>query len=132
MKVYLAAPWVRKDDAKAARAQLQAAGIDVTSHWLEHEGSATDSTGSTSPIAYIQEQAVQDIKDVRRADYLVVLNLERSEGKAVETGVAIANGIPVISVGKRSNIFQTLGLEVETLEQAINFLSVQRELLSHQ
>lgn len=131
MKVYLAAPWVRKDDAKTAAERLRQAGIEVTSNWLEHEGSKTDSTGITSPLAHIQEQALQDIKDVQRADYLVVLNLERSEGKAVETGVAIAGRIPVISVGARSNIFQTLGLEVETLTDAIHFLEIQQQLLSH-
>jgi hypothetical protein len=50
---------------------------------------------------------------------LVVLNLEKSEGKAVETGIALMNNIPIVSVGTRSNIFQTLAIEVETVQEAI-------------
>jgi nucleoside 2-deoxyribosyltransferase len=78
-----------------------------------------DSTGVTCNQSIIRDQAYQDIADVRRADVLVVLNLQKSEGKAVETGIAIAAGIPVISVGPRSNIFQALGAEVATVEDAL-------------
>jgi len=119
VKVYVAAPWVRKSDAIAAGQQLEKNGFEVTSRWFHHEGNPSDPTGSTSPLESIQDQARQDIDDVLRADVLVVLNLEKSEGKAVETGLAIGASIPVISVGSRSNIFQTLGVEVQTLEDAI-------------
>jgi nucleoside 2-deoxyribosyltransferase len=118
-KVYVAAPWVRKGEAIQAADRLRSEGIEVTSHWFEHEGDPADSTGLTLSNSDIRIQARQDIKDVRDADFLVVLNLEKSEGKAVETGIALAAGIPVISVGKRSNIFQSLGYEVATLDDAI-------------
>lgn len=122
MKIYVAAPWVRKVDAIQAGELLKAAGHEITSRWFTHEGDPNDPTGSTVDIGTIRAQAEDDFRDVCRADTLIVLNLEKSEGKAVETGIAIANGIPVISVGKRSNIFQTLGKEVATLEDAIEHL----------
>lgn len=125
MKVYVAAPWVRRPEAIDFGKRLVAAGHELTCHWFTHEtdGDPTDSTGITcNPISIIQ-QAVEDINDVRRADVLIVLNLQKSEGKAVETGVALANKIPVISVGPRSNIFQALGFEVESQDDALALLT---------
>lgn len=122
MRIYVAAPWIHKQDAIAAGKLLEAAGHTITSRWFTHEGDPNDSAGVTAPNARIIEQAIEDIKDVRRAEMLIVLNLAKSEGKAVETGIALANDIPIISVGPRSNIFQTLGTEVDTLEEAINAL----------
>ena|SRR6266436_1864464 len=123
MKIYVAAPWIHKQDAIKAGTQLEAAGHNVTSRWFFHQGDATDPTGMNSDIVDIIFQAREDITNVLRADCLVVLNLARSEGKAVETGIALANNIPIISVGPRGNIFQTLGVEVPTLEAAILVLS---------
>jgi len=122
MKVYIAAPWLHKQDAIAAGQRLVSLGIEVTSNWFFHEGDPKDPTGVSISLAEIQYQAKEDIKDVLRADYVVVLNLAKSEGKAVETGIAIANNIPVISVGTRSNIFQSLGPEVASLDDAIAIL----------
>jgi nucleoside 2-deoxyribosyltransferase len=124
LRVYIAAPWVRRDEAKAVGERLIAAGHEVTSRWFQHQGDPNDSTGSTLDQIEVRRQAGEDVIDVCRADALVVLNLEKSEGKAVETGIAIANGIPVISVGKRSNIFQSLGWEVETVDDALLVLQV--------
>jgi nucleoside 2-deoxyribosyltransferase len=124
VKVYLAAPWVRKQEAIAAGEQLRAAGHEVTSRWFNHEGNPHDSTGITEDIEQIRIQAREDINDVMSADALVVLNLEMSEGKAVETGIALAYNLPVISVGGRSNIFQALGVEVNSLDDAIQVLNL--------
>lgn len=82
-----------------------------------------DSSGITCNQESIRFQAREDIADVRRADVLVVLNLQKSEGKAVETGIAIAAGIPIVSVGDRSNIFQSLGYEVDTVDDALVVLA---------
>jgi hypothetical protein len=68
-------------------------------------------------------QAAEDVFDVLSAEALIVLNLQKSEGKAVETGVALMARLPIISVGSRSNIFQTLGYEVETVEGALEVLN---------
>lgn len=125
MRVYIAAPWVRREEAIEEGKKFEAAGHTVTSRWFYHEsagGDPKDPTGAGAPIKRLQDQATEDIYDVLTSDALVVLNLERSEGKAVETGVAMASGVPVISVGKRGNIFLTLCTEVETVEEAIEAL----------
>jgi nucleoside 2-deoxyribosyltransferase len=122
MRVYIAAPWVRRPEAIAFGDRLKALGIIVTSRWFTHEDVSVDGKGNTGPVEALQQQAREDVQDVLRSHVLVVLNLQKSEGKAVETGVAIANAIPVISVGKRSNIFQSLGIEVEDQDAAIQAL----------
>jgi len=124
LNVYIAAPWIRKADAIAAGEMFAKAGYVVTSRWFNHEGDPNDSTGIRCPDDVIRHQAREDIQDVLRADALVVLNLEKSEGKAVETGIALQAGIPFIVVGERSNIFQILSLGmVESVEDAISLLN---------
>lgn len=123
MKIYVAGPWMRKSEVIEAANTLRAQGHEITSRWFDHIGDPKDATGIKIPLEEIQFQARQDIADVLAADVLVVFNWEKSEGKAVETGIAIANQIPVISVGARSNIFQSLGPEVATIEEAIRELA---------
>lgn len=123
MKVYIAAPWVNKAEAIAAAEKVTAAGHEVTSHWFNHPGDPTDSTGKSSPDNVIYAQAHIDWEDVLAADAVVVLNLTKSEGKAVETGIALQAGKKIIFVGtERTNIFQTLAPWVETVEAAIEQL----------
>lgn len=125
MRIYLAAPWLRRPEAIAAGQRFSDAGHVVTSRWFHHtsDGDPNDATGITCSPDSILQQANEDIEDVMRADALVVLNLEKSEGKAVETGIAIAMGMPVISVGPRSNIFQALGYEVADIDAALEVLA---------
>ena len=35
IKVYLACPWKNKDEAKAGKLQLEEAGLEVTSRWID-------------------------------------------------------------------------------------------------
>lgn len=123
MKLYVAAPWVRKADAIEQSQAFIEAGHEVISRWFHHEGPAGDPTGALMDPDEIRRQVAEDIEDVRRCDVLVVLNLQKSEGKAVETGLAIAAGKPIISVGPRSNVFQILATEVNSVEEAIDVLS---------
>lgn len=116
VKVYVAAPWKRRLEAIEAGKVLAAAGFELTSGWFyetEVEGDLTAGNDALRP------HALRDLQDVSRSDVIVVLNLEKSEGKAVETGAALISAIPVISVYGRSNIFQSLGIEVDTLDAAI-------------
>jgi len=122
MRIYIAAPWVRKADAITASEQFKAAGHTVTSRWFDHDGNPSDSSGLSISNEEARRQAAEDIFDILGSEALVVLNLQVSEGKAVETGIALIAGLPVISVGRRSHVFHSLCIEVETLAQALEAL----------
>ena len=109
--IYIAAPWIKGGDALEARNLLVRAGIEVTSRWLDRVKGNTDPSYDytkdptyTAPDAKVEAQ--KDIEDVMRADAVVVINSAKSEGKAVEQGIALAHGIPIIVVGERTNTFQ--------------------------
>lgn len=122
IRVYIAAPWVRRPEAIEVGKLFESAGFEITSRWFSHPGDPTESTGSTNPDEVTRKQALEDLEDIIASDWVVVLNLAYSEGKAVETGAAIILGVPFVSVGKRGNVFQTLGKEVETVEEAIAYI----------
>lgn len=115
VKIYLAAPWVWRNEARRIAELLRRDGFIITRNWWDKEAAEDD-------YSQLQDHAILDIQAVRHADAVIVLNLERSEGKAVETGVALTDGIPIVIVTggqKRSNIFQTLCTEVETVADAV-------------
>lgn len=124
MKIYLAGPWVRRPEVREVAKRLEAEGYELTSRWLyEHEGDPNDASGLTSPEDYIRLQAQEDLADVMRADVFVMLNLQKSEGKAVELGFALANQKRVFCVGTRFNIFCTLGTQLDTVDDLLFALS---------
>ena len=85
-------------------AQFEAAGHVVSEHWWEHRDIGLE----TRHLNELEDQATRDFIGVVRADALIVINAEKSEGKAAEMGVAIALMKPVILIGKRTNIFHFL------------------------
>lgn len=117
--LYLAAPWDMREQAKEVRTLFQQAGWTVTSNWLDwpNDHEPTDDE--------LQHEAIADLADIASSDLLVVLNWqargEETSGKAVETGYALAKGIPVIIVGERSNVFHFLPYVtvVATLKDAL-------------
>jgi hypothetical protein len=117
MKVYIAAPWKRKAEARVAADRLRDAGYTITSRWIDVHGDTTDPE-------QLEIEAGNDLEDIEAADYFVLLNLEPSEGKAVETGIALIEDIPIIGVGKPSNVFHYLPeiVWVDTLTDAIDAL----------
>ena len=116
--IYVAAPWLRKTEAKEARKKLEEAGFTVTSGWVDIPDD------EDRDEAYMREQALNDYSDVFAAQALVLLNLEKSEGKAVETGLALATNMPILLVGERTNIFHWLPEVniVGSVEEAIIYL----------
>lgn len=117
-RVYIAAPWVSKDVARIAGAAFEQAGFEITKKWWEHRDVDMEDSESAQEL---YEQADEDITGVLSADVFVLLNLGKSEGKAVETGIALSEGLPMILVGKRSNLFHFLPCWtiVDTINQAI-------------
>ena len=105
MKVYVAAPWVHKTEAQEAAAELEAAGFEITKKWWEHREVPTYLTDNHENDAELWQQAIEDVLGVFDADVFVLLNLKTSEGKAVETGVAITLHKPIYLIGGRSNLF---------------------------
>ena len=117
MKVYLAAPWNTRHAAHRLAQTIREAGHEITSHW--HDDWLDQDT--TDPATLCQE-AQTDFADVIRSEVVLVWNTEKSEGKAVEQGIAICFEIPVIVTGEtRTNVFQYLaGFSlVPTVEAAL-------------
>jgi nucleoside 2-deoxyribosyltransferase len=96
--VYIAAPWTEREAAKQAASLLEAAGYTVTEPWWEHP--VVDVEHLSDHTEELRNQASKDWQGVRRADALLLLNLKASEGKAVEQGLALAAGIPIVAVGQ--------------------------------
>lgn len=120
MVVYLAGPWARRSEVRTAREILQRAGITVNSRWLDFDSDANDEHNADVQ----RREAETDIQDIQAADILVVLNLEKSEGKAFEQGVAFMLGTPVVVVGAISTVFQQMAgfTQVDSLFDAIEHL----------
>lgn len=103
-RIYVAAPWIARAEARDLATTLEAYGYTITQPWWQFEG---DETGCTPE--FLRKCGEADIRGVRTADALVLINSFKSEGKAVEQGLALAYGIPIIAIGARgaysNNVF---------------------------
>jgi len=126
MKIYIAAPWAHRGDLPGISAQFEAAGHTVTWKWWDTPDLLENSIWDSE----LMEQAFNDMKGVEDAQVLVLLNSAKSEGKAVEQGIALAHRKPVIAIGKRGgdskNVFHYLPSYrwVDTVQDAIDVLGV--------
>lgn len=127
MEIYLAGPWARREEVREARKAFLAADISVNAQWLDVElkPNAGDTAESQAAAGYdMSEEASRDLADIAMSDAMVVMNLEKSEGKAVEQGIALATRMPLIIVGKRTNVFQYLPevFLVDSVEEAVQLV----------
>lgn len=109
-KVYLAAPWNDRAAMPERAEAFALAGFEITQRWWEKE-SGLSNTGYTGDPTVVMNYAVEDMQGVVNADVVVVYQTGLSEGKAVEQGIALALGIPIVSVGvlgEVKNIFHFL------------------------
>lgn len=131
ISIYLAAPWICRQQAAEAMDMFEAAGINVTSRWVKDHPDITDE--SENRDYFLSKQAIEDLEDIVQANAFVILNLEKSEGKAFEFGFAYAMGIPCMLVGERErNIFYHLPgvYQVRSVEEAItNLLEVDQRMV---
>ena len=117
MKVYIAAPWVNREDAAKVEARLIEEGFEPTARWIKNHG---DESGYN-----LKEEAQHDVEDLYKSDAILVLNLAKSEGKATEQGMAFIMGMPIIVVKSNPNpvnIFHNLTSQfksVDNLEEAL-------------
>lgn len=96
--VYLSARHMRRPELLVAKERLEAAGLTVTSRWLE----SMDQPGG---IAQVSKE------DIEQADVYVLLGDERGDSghRHVEFGIAMGLGKPIIVVAPESeNIWQRL------------------------
>ena len=110
--VYLAARIRRRDELIAYAAELEAAGIAVTSSWLTMPVPSDWTSSVWAELAHV------DRHDVLRADGLILFaepELDGGSGRHVEFGMALAHGKPTIVVGRIENLFQRLP-EVRVVE----------------
>ena len=99
MKIYLAGPWAQRDAMRKAREKIHITSSHVVySRWL-------DLVVTNKPGEQAME-AQHDIEDLNEASALVVMNLEKSEGKAFEQGYMFGQHKPVIVVGAKTHVFQ--------------------------
>lgn len=123
LRIYIAGPWAHRQDMPAIAARLERAGHIITHPWWEFDGDETNLSKE-----FLFECALKDVHGVLNADAMVVINSAKSEGKATEQGIAIAEEKPIIVVGKRgehsNNIFHYLALYrfVDTVEDAVKEL----------
>lgn len=121
MRVYLAAPWIHREDAKNIANRLVQYGHVITHPWWDYEGEGEHLESEEFLLACAQS----DVRGVRTADVVIVLNSAKSEGKSAEQGLAIAYGLPIICItpGDKptSNIFHHLPnyTHVKTVEEAL-------------
>jgi hypothetical protein len=127
MRIYIAARYDRRFEMLGVAAEMNRAGHDVTSRWIE------GGRGGDPAIT----AAVEDVEDLTRADCLVTFSEEPERhvpwaargGRHVEFGLALAMGKRVCLVGPRENVFHHL-LRVEvypSLAELIVGLSRPRE-----
>ncbi len=127
MKIYLAAPWNTWSAMPEIAAQFEAAGHAITHRWWEHENNLTDADfDNPSHLNSLEDCAANDFMGVINADTLIIINSSKSEGKAAEMGIAIARFIPIILVGKRTNIMHFIPsvMPVKDVRAAIKSLQV--------
>lgn len=100
MNLYLAAPWADRAQMGAISTQFEQAGHRITHKWWECEDVPEDQKND----ALHRWHATLDRDGVLRADRLILINTSKSEGKAVEQGIAMTANIPIIAVGKLGGI----------------------------
>lgn len=95
------------------RSELEANARDLPSDWYSTARWLTGAhEGATDPET-LRLCALEDLEDIRKSDVLVAFTESpevgfTSGGRHVETGYALAMGIPVIVVGPVENVFHHL------------------------
>lgn len=124
MIIYIAAPWADREKMPEISKRFEDEGHGITWKWWLTE----DIKESARTFEALQEQAFNDVKGVVDAQLVVLLNNAKSEGKAFETGLAVAQRKPIIAVGKLGafslNVFHYLPSFkwVDSVDEALDVL----------
>jgi nucleoside 2-deoxyribosyltransferase len=114
MKVYLAGPYQWKDRIRVYAEEARAAGIEITSTWLEETHKPTIEVHEV-PADENAQYAKNDLRDIDEASVLILFAVPATDspipraGRHVEFGYALAKGKAILVVGnERENIFHYL------------------------
>lgn len=106
--LYLAAPWTERGLMDERAAQLEKNGWKITHRWWNYDGNGQDGEKAD----FLESCAKCDMYGVLQAHAVILFNTAKSEGKAIEQGIALAARIPIIAIGKRgefsANVFHYL------------------------
>jgi hypothetical protein len=127
MKVYVAAPYAARDHVRELFAswydtESDNGWLDLTSGWLQDSNALHKGTLDATPDhsdELVRFRVGRDFSHIEQADALLLLtgrwvldqgwvtdiSQTTSGGRHVETGCAIALGIPVIVIGQPENVF---------------------------
>jgi nucleoside 2-deoxyribosyltransferase len=111
-KVYLAAKYDLRDEMREHRERLKEVGIEVTSRWLDEQGSL-DGNMDDKDEEFYSATARVDLEDVLAATFIIFfaedprVGVPRG-GRHVEFGYALALNKPIAVIGPRENIFHHL------------------------
>ncbi|HSV38716.1 MAG TPA: hypothetical protein VLI04_08150 [Nocardioidaceae bacterium] len=119
-RAYLAAPYAARERVAEYARDLVRHGIDVTASWLDETHEINEGTTGAATALQPEEvarHAATDLDDIARCDVLVLFTARSlgfdpaevaSGGRHVETGYALAKGIPVLVIGEPENVFHRL------------------------
>jgi len=108
--IYVAAPFDGREAAAAAQIELEGYGLVTTSSWIEKHLKGLD---EELPAWQLAQEARQDLQDIDRAHYFVLLNDQAlpqstSGGRHFEMGYALAQKKEVFLLGPRTSVFHYL------------------------
>lgn len=106
MKFYIAARTARADDIREIKAMLASHGHELSYDWTESDLLQT----RPYPVEFAAPEAERELNGVATADVFVILGDEGGTGMYVELGYALAQSIPIYSVGNHNDktLFQFL------------------------
>lgn len=109
--IYTAARFSRRYELSMRAGELLNDGHIVTSRWLYHH--EWDGGDDDLPPALSEAFAEEDLEDIASSDVFVIFTDPPEKrttrgGRHVESGYALALGLPVVVVGPRENVFHHL------------------------
>lgn len=109
MKIYLASRYSRREELCGYRDQLEAIGQTVTSRWLTgNHDNAKRPDGTYEPGA-ARLAAAEDLADIDAAEIVISFTESapenRTAGRHVEFGYALARGKVMVIVGPPESVF---------------------------
>jgi hypothetical protein len=119
-RIYIAGRYSRREEFNTYADELRSRGATIDARWLTgaHDSAFTMKdirAGDRAGIRHAQKAAAEDLRDVMRSNMLLSFTENddagyTSGGRHVEFGVAYVNGLTLVIVGPRENVFHCHGV----------------------